>query len=241
MLPHLLHNTKYLDFYRERRADGNYIILDNGAAEGVDYGQVHLHTLAKEVEANEIVIPDVLEDTVGTISRAKAFVPYAEPDFKYMAVLQGTTQQEVLKCLSFFDHAPDQMHITCIGIPRVLNKVRKAFRLHLTEFLISQEFHRKFQFHFLGMSNWIREPAALSATVEGCEASTWDESGFRGIDTSLPIYMGLKGYDIGKAEYIERPVDYFDMTFDRYEQVMININQYLGWAVAPERVAYGQD
>ncbi len=226
----------------QRRRDGDFLILDNGAAEGAEFGPPHLHTLAAEVEANEIVVPDALRDKTETIARAKHFVPYMQPDYKYMAVLQGTTQQEVLSCLNFFDNAPDMMGITCIGIPRVLNEIKRAFRLQFTEWLIAEQFHNKFQLHFLGASSWTREVQALAATVEGLEVENMDSVGFRGIDTSMPIQMGLIGKNITDEAYEphEGKTGFFEATRDRYSQVMRNIDYYLRWADSPQQITYDQ-
>jgi hypothetical protein len=245
VLPHLLESKKYSDFYRERRANGDFIILDNGAAEGLEYGPRHLHRLAKEVEANEIVVPDTLGDYLDTISKAKAFVPYADPDFKYMAVIQGSTMEEVLKCLYYITSAPDMMYITSLGLPRVLNTIDHHFRAILASTIIREGIHEKFQIHFLGYSKWIREVTSLANIAEGHEAPHWDAPGFRGIDTSMPIYMGLAGRYILENNYVERPDNYFDITHDRYEQVMANINAFLIWAnekpIIPSQDKYGKE
>lgn len=228
---------RYSTFYLNRRRAGDFVILDNGAAEGVDFSDPkRLTKLASDIEANEIIVPDVMGDTVGTISRAKGFAPYAAPEYKYMAVLQGSTQQEVLRCLGFFDTAPDMQYITCIGIPRHLNDIHRTFRLELAEFLIANAFHTRFQFHFLGASSWIREIAALTAIVEGYETANWDSVGFRGHDTSLPIYMGLAEKLVTTDTYTPRPKTFFEtvsVTDKARECVRSNIDTYLVWANSP--------
>lgn len=207
------------------------MILDNGAAEGVEFGARRLFSMAESIEANEIVVPDTLEDTVDTISKAKAFVPYARPDFKYMAVVQGKNMAEVMRCLFFYSTAPDMMYITAIGIPRILCKQNKAFRTNLAEFIIKEALHTQFQIHFLGQSPWVREVASLAAIVDGHEAHHWDAVGFRGIDTSFPIYMGQQGLHIDDGgPYKSRPEEYFDWTHDRPHITMRNVRTYLQWA-----------
>lgn len=232
-----------MDFYRERRANGNFIMLDNGAAEGLEYGPRHLLRLAKEVEANEIIIPDTLGDYLETISKAKAFVPFADPDFKYMAVVQGSTVEEVLKCLYYFTSAPDMMYVTCLGLPRRLNTIEPHLRAVLASTIIREGIDTKFQIHFLGYSKQVREITTLTNVTEGHMAPHWDAPGFRGIDTSMPIYMGLAGRYILEDAYMERPANYFDITHDRYEQVMANINAFLIWAnerpIIPSKEEHG--
>jgi hypothetical protein len=230
LLPHLLEQKKYSEFYLERKRNGSFLTLDNGAAEGLEYGPRHLHTLARAVEADEIVVPDTLGDYLATISKAKALVPFAEPDFKYMAVVQGSTLDEVIRCLYFFGSAPDMMYITCIGIPRHLISINERMRVNLAEFLIRESYHHRFQIHFLGANRWVREVAALEAVVHDYLAPNWDSAGFRSIDTSTPIYMGLQGKSIETDAWIPRPEHFFETNYDRYETVMQNINTYLTWA-----------
>lgn len=223
VLPHLFRGTKYLDFYRTRSDQGDFVILDNGAAEGFIYGAKHLFTLAEEVGASEIVIPDVIGEANDTLAQAQMFARYAQSEYQYMFVLQGNTTEEVMFCLRALDNGNMFSYITTIGIPRHLYSLGKYFRVSLTEYMIKEHFNDKFEIHFLGANEWIGEVFNLSEMVIGLD-------GFRGIDTSLPIYMGLENLSIRCDDYIERPTDYFTRSDDNPDMIKSNIKTYLSWA-----------
>lgn len=219
VLPHLLDSKKYSVFYREMQLRGDYVILDNGAAEGTLYGPRYLHTLAKKIQAHEIVVPDTLGDTQATIGQYLGFTPYAQPEYKYMAVIQGQNFSEVQRCLALIDTNPSLMYITTIGIPRILNKIKPNFRVMLTEWLINEHFHDRFEFHYLGATpEWSTEVGILAEYPLG-----------RGLDTSKPIYMGLLGLDINFDKDPGRPENYFHVTHDA-PKIEHNVASFLTWA-----------
>jgi len=197
-------------------------MLDNGAAEDLGIGPRHLLTLAEQAGVDEIVLPDTLGDAVDTISKVMAFTPYYKPDFQYMAVVQGQSLSDVYRCLGFYDgNNPAVLPITTLGIPRLLNNIHKHFRYQLAEWLVEQQFHLKFDIHFLGAHHhFVDEVAVLS-----------EFDVFRGIDTSMPISYGLQSVSINDAgfKYYPRPRDYFELTYTN-RLVDQNVDTYLDWA-----------
>ena len=214
---------KYLDFYRTRSDQGDFIILDNGAAEGILYGTKHLFTLAKEIGASEIVIPDTLGDANDTLAQAQAFARYAQSDYQYMFVLQGSTAEEVMFCLRALDNGNMFSYVTTLGIPRHLYAIDSTFRTELTKMLIHENFHLRYNIHFLGASQWMKEIWALETLTRGLE-------GFRGIDTSLPIYMGLEDLSIETDSYMPRPQNFFTRSDDNEKVINMNMAIFLSWA-----------
>jgi len=220
----LFRSQKYLRFY-QTRTDDNFIILDNGVAEGHEFGAKHLHTLAGDAGVTEIVIPDTMGDANDTLAKAQYFARYAEPDYQYMFVLQGKTVEEVMFCLNNLANGAAFSYVTTIGIPRHFHDIDKNFRINLAEHLIKEAFNATFYIHFLGASSWIREAVVLAETVQYVE-------NFRGIDTSMPIYMGLEGFKITEQfPWIPRPDDFFDRTDDNEKLITANIDTYLDWAL----------
>jgi hypothetical protein len=226
-LPHLFRNQKYLNFYQTRSDKGDFIILDNGAAEGALYGHKHLFTMAEQIGASEVVIPDTLGDANETLAQAQYFARFARPEYEYMFVLQGKTMEEVLFCLRALDNGNMFSYVTAIGIPRHLTSIDKNFRINLAEFLVEEAFNTRYNFHFLGASTWAREIVMLGEIAQKHE-------GFRGLDTSYPIYMGLEDQDIKTAEYLSRPVNYFERSDDNSMMIRENIYTYLQWALYDE-------
>ena len=160
-LPHLLRSQKYLDFF-QKRSDDEFIILDNGAAEGLEYGAKHLLTLADQVGATEVVIPDTIKDANDTLAKAQYFARYAKPEHQYMFVLQGSTTEEVRFCLAALDNGNMFSYVTTIGIPRHFSDISETFRYELLLYMIEEHFQDKFYIHFLGASPWKREVVALA-------------------------------------------------------------------------------
>ena len=222
VLPHLIRHQKYLDFYQIRSSEGDFVILDNGAAEGLEYGAKHLLTLGANIEADEIVVPDTIGDANDTLAKAQYFARYADPAFQYMFVLQGRTAEEVMFCLRALDNGNMFSYITTIGIPRHLHSIDKHLRATLAEYMMVEHFNDKFDIHFLGANKWSKEIVYIADLVKG-------HDGFRGIDTSYPIYMGLEGKSI-KDDYIKRPDDFFTRSDDNPEVINDNIDRYLDWA-----------
>ncbi len=223
VLPHLFRNRKYLAFHQSL-SDDDFIILDNGAAEGLEYGVKHLLNLAEDVGAHEVVIPDTLKDANDTLAKAQYFARYAKPEHQYMFVLQGSTTEEVRFCLAALDHGNMFSYVTTIGIPRHFSDISETFRYELLLYMIEEHFQDKFYIHFLGSSPWMREVVALAGASR-------DHVNIRGIDTSMPIYMGLEGHSIAVQDWNPRPENYFTRSDDNGMMIENNILTYLDWAL----------
>ena len=71
LLAHLMSNKVYREHYQKQRLHGAYLILDNSAheyKEGINAAK--LLRQAMRVRAQEIVVPDVLDDGPATVERA---------------------------------------------------------------------------------------------------------------------------------------------------------------------------
>ncbi len=219
VLPHLYQEKRYKDFYQKRSNEGDFIILDNGAAEGLEFGSKHLYTIAKGLGAHEIVIPDTLGDANDTIAKGLAFSRYTRDGYRYMMVAQGSTILEVMQTIDMIATDNKFMYVTAIGIPRLINQEDRHARFKVANFIEKHDYNRALEVHFLGANKHLDEVGYLAETGVG-----------RGIDTSAPIYMGLDGYVLANMDpWFPRPKDYFSMSKD-HKVVRTNINTYLDWA-----------
>jgi hypothetical protein len=137
----------YSTFYRNLSKE-NFLILDNGEAEGARVPDRALIDHAIAIGAREIVVPDVMMNCEETIERARQFVKYAHPQFRYIGVLQGTTIQEWLKCWNAFD-ALD--YIDVIAFPRNMGMEHKSQRFQLLSSLSESRWfdeHRPVEVHW---------------------------------------------------------------------------------------------
>lgn len=210
----MCHQKTYKDFYLGRVARGDHVILDNGAAEGLEFGHKHLHTIAEQFGVTEVVVPDTLRDWNDTVAKAHYFKRHTR-SFRYMAVAQGTNLQEALRCIDAFMSIG---YITSIGIPRLLNDTDPRTRIQIAEFIKKEGWDLAVEFHALGNSRWVEEVKVLA-----------EYDCIRGIDTSLPIYLGQEKRLLTSGEYLKRP-DYFFRNSVNYPEVNQNVQTFLEWA-----------
>ncbi len=114
-----LKNAQYRNFFLKRRAAGDFIILDQGAAElKASVKGSLLIGVAKQLKPNIIVAPDVIYNKDETIDRTDAFLKeywfdLKDLDIKVMAVPQGANSDEWYSCYQKFNSDP---HIDWLGI-----------------------------------------------------------------------------------------------------------------------------
>src|SRR4051812_20646349 len=107
MLPHLIYDERYAYTYRAHCRDPRqYVILDNGEAEGETIPVWKLASIAMDFGVNEIVLPDTIGNMLDTMEKAEAFIDMATDGFdlvtrafleyrtKFMFVVQGQNLQE---------------------------------------------------------------------------------------------------------------------------------------------------
>lgn len=217
-LPHLYQQKRYRDFFKERSQAGDFIILDNGAAEKYEFGHKHLFHIAENIGAHEIVVPDTLGDYNDTIAKGMAFARYAKPGYRYMMVAQGSNVHEAMRTVDAMATSPTFTYVTTIGIPRLLNIKDRHARFKVTKYIIQEGYHKALDIHYLGANKPLDEVGYLEEAGVG-----------RGIDTSAPIYMGMKRKLIISDDWVRRPNDFFVMSKDESE-IQMNIDTYLRWA-----------
>lgn len=221
ILPQLIEERKrdaYKLFYKEAKG---YKILDNGAAESKLMDSNRLMEIASYLEVDEIVVPDVLGDAVESYHKAREFGEIAKDFdwFNYMGVVQGRDRAEIVQSIYML---MDLDYVTVLAIPRHLcEKVSKYIRYDIINALYDELEERFGAVHFLGCSSWAKEAIILR-----------DLPIARGIDSSLPLYMGWKEKSIRHDGYITRPRGYFKAVLTE-EQLRIandNIETFRMWA-----------
>jgi hypothetical protein len=221
-LPHLLTQQKYLQFYQKTEG---YKILDNGVAEGLQVEDPEtLFHLAAELNCQEIVVPDTLGDCVATRAQAEAFkrLTIGMPPFQYMGVVQGANIPEAIDCVEAF---VDLEYIRTIGVPRILsNTIHRDARRVVAEY-IKHQYGNTYDIHYLGSSRSVDE-VKLLRTVKGV----------RGIDTCMPIVLGIQGKEIDKTSWYEgRSPNFFNWNAEQgwqHDLIRNNCRIFLEWAGA---------
>lgn len=220
-------STKYYMHYLGLCQDPEqFVILDNGAAEGVDFDWETLINMAYQFEVSEIVVPDTLGNMEDTIDKAQRFIDFflhGHPnaheqfawDFSFMFVVQGQTYEEVLKSAEW---AASQRWISSLGIPRHMIETLEAANARIRIANEITKMHANKDIHFLGAS-----PQAPLEVQALASPSVTNQAYLRGFDTSMPFnYAHIKAF--GKGHYIElntarisRPENYFNLPKEEFD------------------------
>lgn len=211
----LVHNNSGYQWFYANRPEGHTLILDNGTAlsgHGPSMSIDKVLSASKLVQADEIVVPDVMYSTDETLSLAQTLVPLVPPS-KVFLVPQGDTMRGWLRCAS---EMLGKYKFKVLGVPKHLDKLpggRTAALGLLKERWPNLGEHKTLpHVHLLGIWN---DPVEL----------LWLARRFpwvRSVDSSAPCAYGqrnlglVEGYDrLGKVlfdfwsndEYVETHPD----------------------------------
>ncbi len=191
----------------------------------------NLMTLGKELQVDEVVIPDVLSSCNATINLIRQFEVHAiGTDYegwrpKFMGVAQGRTLAEIMKCMHYLE---GKGWVSTLALPRIMNyNIHRQARSALAESLAGygSRFSEAKAIHCLGSSSWIREVVVLG-----------EIEGVRSMDTSLPVVLGLEGISVHANIHQARRPDFFDRTIPRaskeWEITYDNCTTFREWAGA---------
>jgi hypothetical protein len=214
----ILANEEYAEYYRDRSANGEYIILDNDSFEQSRPTSIdRLLRAADIVRPKEIVLPDVIRDYMLSVAYAREAYPVLRAKCPYaalMGVAHGTTVAEWRTCA--LHHLG--LGVQTIGVPRVYADDFGSW-LPAIDFLLNHR-RRDISFHLLG------SPHRLSAAREVEVA----HPGVRSIDTSKPIHFAMAGVrfheQLDDLEYTGkgRPPHYIDCMLSDSELALAESN-----------------
>jgi hypothetical protein len=186
--PIVLTSEKYAQYYKWHVDRGHYVILDNGAAVGGTVTNQQLIDAAGMVDADEVVIPDVMADKDATLAKAKQFLKQwiGPTNTKLMFVPQGEAFIDWAQCLAGFmkmELANPNLRRIVVGIGKHMHARVSGGRRYLVDFCQSQHY----TCHLLGASDEPLEDIKLL-----------DHPAVRGSDTSLPFAMAQSDYALQK-------------------------------------------
>jgi hypothetical protein len=98
-------NKEYLDFFKHSVTSGRHVILDNSIFElGTAFDSDRFVYWINELKPTEYIIPDVLEDSYGTMRNAYDWnKKYSNLPGKKIGVVQGKTYDELIECYAYLD------------------------------------------------------------------------------------------------------------------------------------------
>jgi hypothetical protein len=227
-LPPLIQNMKYLDVYQRAQRRGDFVILDNGCAEGQLVAGHHLLNVARAIRAHEIVAPDVMSDAAATLTATTNFIfDYQEArDYSIMAVLQGETPDERDYLLHQFAKMDP---ITTIGVPKVhVKKYGSEVRKDIVR-QIHKNYPGRFHVHLLGLNSvFPTEMRDVDFHRVG--------GNLRSMDSAQPFKVTEERYDLEIEAWAPRRDDYFTKKKEVEARLLIkNIFTFRSWAEKHDR------
>lgn len=244
-LVHLLEqNEKYHDWFTKTCQDPNIeILLDNSIFElGEAFDSTKYAYWIEKVKPNHFIVPDVLQDTHGTISKWETFSKEFNglyPKANRIGVVQGRTVEEIEECYKFMNAHADYIAIsfdydlyvkdagldpdTCTREEKL--KAWAKGRSKLIEYL---QYYAKND-----IWNFDKPHHLLGCSLPQEFRRYYHEESIRSVDTSNPIVAGIKGltYNV-EFGLQEKPsvllADLIDYVVDHEEwsRILYNLNQF---------------
>lgn len=234
MLPHLIGDERYDYTYAAHCEDPEqYVILDNGAAEGEEIAMYRLIEIAQKYGVDEVVIPDTIGDMLDTQEKAEYFFDiwfadkwWGKPDRpQLMYVIQGKTLDELKQSAAY---ALDDLRVDVIGIPRhVLTSLNQGngnanSRYFMTQWIATKPNPKPV--HLLGGNP--KYPCEL-------RSYPWPKI-VRSTDTSSPFNFSYENKVLRVGNVVKRPEGYFDLPWDAFQPDKLhqNVEYLLKWTGA---------
>jgi len=205
-LTHLvLKYPEYADFYKKKREQGDFVILDNSLIELGKAASLHKVLEAAEIiNPSEIVLPDVFTDREKTLIAVDGALEQLgnmniDQDFQLQAVAHGENKTEWKKCWDKLSRNP---YIDCIAIPKVTSKIFGS-RKWAIDYALDHNPKDK-QIHLLGMWSTARELKMYSNRLQKF---------IRGVDTSIAIHCAIDFRSFYRGE-LTKPDWKIDLEYD---------------------------
>jgi hypothetical protein len=182
-------NPRYVDYYQRKRREGDYIILDNGAYEGVDNWSLLLSGIERD-RPNVAALPDfLLSDGERSFLAARDFLIANRgryPDVKWMYIPQSRPG-DLQGWYKWLNIGIKELKPDWIGIPRALaTDIAQGPNAWLARAdAVEQLTMRGIKTHALGM---------VKGNLKELEALFWE--GCCSVDNSSPVWRGLNGYHL---------------------------------------------
>ncbi|MNW45412.1 hypothetical protein D3C74_226750 [compost metagenome] len=208
---------RYTEFYLEVGKDPeSYLIMDNGVIEGDPRPIEELVEKAIQVNADELILPDVFMERHATLAKtydalskikAHAYMNSKIARLKTMAVPQGKTLEE------WFESARDlaALPIDAIGIPKVLAKLPSKNspegywlnRLEALRMIQPLLQGTQTEVHLLGCWDTPLEIKAISNAIANDTCPK-----VRGTDSAIPYAYARKGMKMSEGPRPEGAIDF---------------------------------
>ena len=230
-LPHLLdQDEEYLQYFKDARDKGRYVIMDNSLHElGEAYDYDRLRYWVHELKPNEFIVPDVWMKGAETAAQAKYWKQFVVPEeTKKIAVIQGEDKNQAYLCASLLQNLGYDKLCVSYGatwyndfFPHSNPDMGKALgRVRFVQGLLKIEAMKDVKLHLLGCS--------IPQEFGWYDNNPQIES----IDTSNPVMAALEGIEYGDIGLNYKPKanmnDHFNVKFKdiEYGSILYNVNKF---------------
>ena len=211
----IIFDSRYRDFYAKRSKAGDFIILDNSAAEkkGRSVPLKDVVLAAVLIKPSVVVLPDYLFDSDRTLDELEnalrspqlRFLLRVLPDVKLCAVVQGVDQADWLECASILNDSRNGIGV--LGIPMLTTQL----------FGSRSEALKK-------IGKGIKKPCHLFGFWKGTPLSEIEkEREFEfvmGVDTSKPVRLAVQGRGLDQWTSLEKDRGFMER---RHSSVDLNL------------------
>lgn len=199
----------YRDFFRVVSRRGGYIIVDNGAAEGEHSSIQEVYDMACEINADEIVLPDVFFEGQETIRKSEEAINWLakqKEHFNLMAVPQGRNIVE-------WRHSAKSLlglMVQTIGVPKNLVHTGGDYgRIAGVGVLIDT----------MATTGWFADIHLLGCWKDPMELAYLDQlwsDDIRGADSGIAYMYAKEGWKLDAKKHPKptRPIDFNDTEVD---------------------------
>jgi len=215
----VIFDSRYRDFYAKRSKAGDYLILDNSAAEkkgrSVPLKDVVLAAIL--IRPNVVVLPDYLFDSDRTLDELEnalrspqlRFLLRVLPNVKLCAVVQGIDERDWLECFSILNDPKNG--INHLGIPKV------AGQLFEHRWVALERIRKRVKkpCHLFGV--WWKDTlddVAIEAQFPFVE----------GIDTLKPVRLAVHGMSLDRWSEVPRGKDFLERKYDGVNLELLKAN-----------------
>lgn len=231
----VLSDAVYADFYKNARAAGQTVVMDNSLWElGTAMSYEYLQGAYQLVQPDELIIPDVFRDGPATIKSWINFhrqgPEYVFEDVTQFVVVHGQDREEWLNTYDYF--VENTAYGTTLGLPKVLDEIwSPGGRIGCVEFLeATNRVSENHNYHCLGIWDDPIEILLLGR-----------HSWIRSLDTALPIHAGMGGVRFHRTFGLsrkrpKRPHIYFEASLaeiektERWADIRHNVTLLQEWA-----------
>jgi len=215
----VIYDPKYCDFYTGRSKAGDFIILDNSAAEK-NARSVPLKNIvlaAVLIKPSVVVLPDYLFDRERTLeelvnslkSPQLRFMRRVLPDVKLAAVVQGVDPDDWLECFSILNSDNNGIDMLCVPM--------------LTTFLFGSRAEA-----LEAIARKVKKPVHLLGFWHGVPLDAIErEKEFDfvvGIDTSKPVKLAVQGKTLDEWLTLERDREFIDRRHTYVDPSLLRAN-----------------